>query len=508
MKKLEQFLVTVSMVIVVLVLGSSFVSADDGPLSYGVLSYEIIDGEITILGTGDFTGGCDEIPTPDLDITELDIPAEINGYPVTKIGANAFNGYENLQSVSISDGIISIGDYAFFGCTSLENITIPDSVTSIGVSAFTNTAYNSNADNWEKGVLYIDNHLISANSKMPEIYEIKDGTITIADYAFGNANQVLKSLVIPDSVLTIGKSFLNLAVSQSSSRPCIENIVIGKNVRTIGDSAFSGCSNLSCITIPDSVTYIGNSAFFECNNLKGTITIPDGVTTIYGGTFYGCNNLKGVIIGNNVTTIGVSKLIDGSYRGAFENCTSLESIIIPDSVTKIEDYAFAGCTSLKSVSGFASVSYIDDTVFENAPIEEIYINNPECVIEYDGKTIPADAVIYGYANSPAQKYAQLYMRNFVAIATVECAHTFGEWIVDEEVSCTEKGFTHRICSLCNAYEFDVLDATGHFDDDNNNICDNCDKILAQSFVDKIVAFFEKFTLLFKNFFEKIFGTKR
>jgi len=48
----------------------------------------------------------------------------------------AFQGCENLTSVTIGSGVISIGDYAFHACNSLTNVTIPDSVNSIGRAAF------------------------------------------------------------------------------------------------------------------------------------------------------------------------------------------------------------------------------------------------------------------------------------------------------------------------------------------------------------------------------------
>ena len=63
---------------------------------------------------------------------------------------------------------------------------------------------------------------------------------------------------------------------------------------SIGNSAFSGCNDLSLITISNSVTSIGEQAFYNCNSLT-SITFPNSVTSIGNGAFSGCSNLKEVI---------------------------------------------------------------------------------------------------------------------------------------------------------------------------------------------------------------------
>ena len=50
-------------------------------------------------------------------------------------------------------------------------------------------------------------------------------------------------------------------------------------VTSIGDHAFSWCTDLTEITIPEGVTSIGDHAFSECSSLT-QIAIPEGVTSI------------------------------------------------------------------------------------------------------------------------------------------------------------------------------------------------------------------------------------
>ncbi len=96
----------------------------------------------------------------------------------------------------------------------------------------------------------------------------------------------------------------------------VKSITIPGNIKSIGDYAFKGCSNLTSITIPDSVTSIGSSAFGGCTSLT-SITIPDSVTLIGGFTFFNCASLASINIPNSVKSIG---------RGVFYKCGLLKTI--------------------------------------------------------------------------------------------------------------------------------------------------------------------------------------
>ena len=55
---------------------------------------------------------------------------------VTTIGYRAFNGCDDLTSITIPNSVTTIENYAFQGCSGLTSITIPNSVTTIGYGAF------------------------------------------------------------------------------------------------------------------------------------------------------------------------------------------------------------------------------------------------------------------------------------------------------------------------------------------------------------------------------------
>ena len=120
--------------------------------------------------------------------------------------------------------------------------------------------------------------------------------------------------------------------SNTLIRACgIGSIVIPNSVTSIGNSAFSACTNLSSVTIPNSVTSIGAGAFYECTNLS-SVTIPNSVTSIGAGAFYECTNLSSVTIPNSVTSIG---------SNAFFLCTGLKEVtLLYDKLPECSTYDF------------------------------------------------------------------------------------------------------------------------------------------------------------------------
>ena len=149
---------------------------------------------------------------------------------------------------------------------------------------------------------------------------------------FGTGNNSVTSVVIPNSVTSIG----NYAFQECTN---LASITIGNGVTSIGSSAFRACSQLTSATIGNSVTSVGSSAFNLCTSLT-SINIPDSATSIGDNAFNNCTSLISITIPNSVTSIGDS---------AFNNCIALIIITIPNSVTSIGDNVFQGCTKLVTV---------------------------------------------------------------------------------------------------------------------------------------------------------------
>ena len=286
-------------------------------------------------------------------------------------------GKKNENFVILS-GVMDIGNNSFLLCKNLREITMPSSITSIGDDAFLycenlqeiNVTESNEFYRTIDGVLYTKDLkaiICYPAGKKNENFVIPSGVTSIEDYTFRDCKSLCE-ITIPSSVTSIGNNAfsscsnlqeINVTESNKFYR-AIDSVLYTKDLKTIicypqgkkdvkfvtplgvtsiGDFAFSHCSNLREITMPPGVTSIGDDAFNSCRNLQ-KITLPSGMTSIGDGAFSHCSNLREITLPPGVTSIG---------DGAFGGCNNLREITLPSSVTSIGDYAFNSCRNLQEV---------------------------------------------------------------------------------------------------------------------------------------------------------------
>ena len=156
---------------------------------------------------------------------------------ISEISDYAAYECSEIKTVIIPKTVKKIGEYAFCSCKNLEYISIPDSVKTIGSGILFGTKLYNNQQKWEHDVLYVDNHLVDSRNTITGNYEIRKGTLTIAENAF------------------MGCAHLT-------------GIVIPNTIKRIEAFVFYGCSSLCSVILPDCIEYISDYAFSECKALN------------------------------------------------------------------------------------------------------------------------------------------------------------------------------------------------------------------------------------------------
>ena len=174
-------------------------------------------------------------------VSDVVIPSEIEGLPVTAISVGAFY-LSTITSIEVPDSVTSIGEMAFLGCTSLKSVKLSTGVAKIDKNAFGSCSAlqeiqvakdNPNFSSLN-GVLYSkkqDTLVIYPAAKTDAAYIIPSGVTSVAMYAFSE-NPYLETLTIPNSLIKVGDSaFYNCknlrAVSYNGTEEEWNQITIG-----------------------------------------------------------------------------------------------------------------------------------------------------------------------------------------------------------------------------------------------------------------------------------------
>ncbi len=330
-----------------------------------IVSEENADGGITIQS---FRWTCEHT---------LEIPAQINGKPVTQIAAEAFKycyadsvllpdtvthigdrafeGCVYLENITIPSACVSIGEAAFSGCKALAAVTLPDSVQEIGRNAFAETAFLAQQGG---DAIILGNGILYTYRGTSEAYTIPETVRIIGAEAFAG-NETLRKVSIPANVQQIQQGAFAgcTALAEIETPETIDMIAAdafadtkwltsGKeDFRILGKMLIAYSGKDSVAEIPDGVQVINEKAFSTQKGIT-TVKLPASVRKICDGAFQDCPSLQVVEFGDQLTEIGAN---------AFRNCRTLNYLRLGHALETIGDYAFVDCPSLVEL-------YLPDTV--------------------------------------------------------------------------------------------------------------------------------------------------
>ena len=430
---------------------------------------------------------------------------------VTKIGQKAFWGCLRLSSITIPENVKEIQYCAFGNCKGLKqvnyNATAGDDLTGMYGDPTFDTA-NDCILVIGKNVTRIPAYALCSSDFSEVIFAEESVCKSIGKYAFYYAH-AMKEIRIPDSVTTI---------EESAFKYCsmLERIVIGDGVTEIGEEAFCNCGRIQELTLGRSLKVLGKNAFASStalrqiyfnatemniledgNNVfagagaacqKTTITfgatvkvVPENLFCKYPGhassnglnyiefaegsqcvridnnAFIGCTELESVVIPKYVTSMGlnnfqnsdlkrvridsplVAKLISSEAACGYL-CRNVDTILIPCKVTEIGAYITSKFTETDELS-LNNVAYAAYSNHTHAWSSEVVEERIAC--KQDG------IFIYTCASCQLER-----------VEVIE-AHSFEEWIVGKDATCTVAGELESVCNMCGTMGYKAIEAKGH-----------------------------------------------
>lgn len=320
--------------------------AFDGCSSLNAIS--LLAGSIRTIGNSAFNG-CISLPS-------LVIPTS-----VTSIGEYAFSGCRSMRTIEFPDNVTSIGYGICSGCSGLQSVTFGEGITRVEGASFKECT-NLTTILWGGGVTTIGNDAFQGCTGLTSLI-IPQGITSIGTTSGAFLGCTNLETVTLESAAIVSTDYSWSTNIRSMFGNQVKEYIIGEGITRVGNSAFyDGCDSLVSVVLPNSLISIGSTAFAHCRHLL-SVRIPNNVTNIEGGAFYYCTSLKSVIWGNNVTTIG---------SGAFGDCDSLPSVVFPNSVTTIGESAFNSCDNLSSVTMGNNIISIGSNAFGSCNIHEIH----------------------------------------------------------------------------------------------------------------------------------------
>lgn len=273
-------------------------------------------------------------------LSEIDIPTKSSG----NLGSSCFSGCQLLLDATLNKDLNRIPDTFFLGCNLSLMDEFPVKLESIGKKAFQET-----------NILTPD---LSGCTNLKLIDEE-----AFRQCKFTNRDKQLK---LPESLE--GDEIKDKAFLCSKVR----KINIPKNITTIKESTFEGCTELTDVIIPaDSILKtIDKWAFRRCDSLPNTDFIKNlkKLDSIGDYAFSECYSIsyhqRVDDDGNVVKEKGVVvEDPDIDDYGVYNIKSGIKDITLPDSLTKIGDYCFANNYAAATINADDSLKTISKYAF-------------------------------------------------------------------------------------------------------------------------------------------------
>lgn len=397
--------------------------------------YQVSENEVTIVGyVGTIEG-------------TLEIPAEIDGLPVTRVEDDAFIKQNQLVEVVIPASVIEIGSTAFHDCENLQVFTVAEE----------NPVYCvKNGLLLDKGEKVL---IRCPSGRYGEVTDIPDTVFLISDAAFADCSSLSK-IELPVSVLSIGA----MAFSNCQS---LSEVIVPSGVQTLPDSAFADCIALQRVTLSEGLTNISVAAFRNCTALQ-EVQLPDTLESIKSNAFENCSSLQrmhfpaavselsanvfsGCISLSEVTVAaenpyytavdGVLMTADQATLVYYPPCSSQSDYTIPETVKTIDSYAFQDAMQLQFLTVPETVETIEPyACYDANSLKEVMLNGASVISAYAFQSCDQlEAVVFGDGVQEVQTGAFLDCPSLKSIILPKTITTIEDYAFGYQTDSAEAG---------------------------------------------------------------------
>ncbi|MBO4876905.1 MAG: leucine-rich repeat protein [Ruminococcus sp.] len=200
-------------------------------------------------------------------VSDLVIPSEIDGMPVTAIKRYAFQT-SSVKSVTIPESVKTIGYWAFSGCKTITSVKLPSSLQVIEMHAF---------------------------DQCPSLttVEFPDSFIEMHTKVF-DETPWLEAQRQKDPLVIINGDLIDARTAKG-------DVTIPSDVKYVSSGAFSKNTDVTSVVYPRAVSRIDDDTFFGCTNL--TSIEATGAEMIGAMAISGCNKLTSLKLSDKLTSI-------------------------------------------------------------------------------------------------------------------------------------------------------------------------------------------------------------
>ena len=239
---------------------------------------------------------------------------------------SATEGTKEDFEIEIANGSVTILSYK----GTQEHLIIPAEIDGLPVTAIADGAF-----------------AVPEEEKKEENQETPQGEVP-EETPKTEPQVLLKTLMIPESVTTIGEGILARCKTLNS----LQTPLLGADKESdqyLGylfgaprheDNARDIPASLKCLRITGKWQILPAYALFDCNDLI-CVSFPEQLTVLEKFALYNCASLRQIDGLENITVFGDRALM---------NCSDLQLVTISDHAQSIGFGAFEGCTSIRSMT--------------------------------------------------------------------------------------------------------------------------------------------------------------